>query len=234
MSSHADFPLPTVSPMSIASENQPKRFLEPYDRISEVLFGLIMVLTFTGSLSVVSDGRAEVRDMLIGALGCNIAWGIIDAVLYIMGCLSEKGHGIRALRAVQGASSPAAAHKVISAYLPEKVAQVMDPATLESVRQRLAQLPPPPKRPSLGKDEWLGAGAVFLWVFVTTFPVAIPFLFMPEIGSALRVSNAIAVTLMFLTGFAFGRVAEYHPWLSGFVMVFFGAALVAMTMALGG
>lgn len=233
MNSRPDFPLPTVPPMS-ATATKRKTFLEPYDRISEVLFGLIMVLTFTGSLSVVSDGRAEVRDMLIGALGCNIAWGVIDAVLYIMGCLSEKGQGIRALRAVQGASSPAAAHQVIADYLPEKVAEVMDTSVLESLRGKLAQLPPPPKSPRLSKDEWLGAGAVFLWVFITTFPVAIPFLFMSEIGTALRVSNAIAVTLMFLTGYAFGRVAEYHPWLSGFVMVFFGAALVAMTMALGG
>lgn len=211
-----------------------KRFLEPYDRISEVLFGLIMVLTFTGSLSVVSDGRAEVRDMLIGALGCNIAWGIIDAVLYIMGCLSEKGHAIRALRGVQNASSPAVAQQVIADYIPPAVAAAIEPAQYESIRQKLAQLPAPPKSPRLGKDEWLGAGAVFLWVFATTFPVSIPFLFMPEIGSALRTSNAIAVALMFLTGYAFGRVAEYHPWLSGVIMVLFGSALVAMTMALGG
>jgi hypothetical protein len=30
----------------------PKRVLEPNERITEVLFGLIMVLTFTGSLSL--------------------------------------------------------------------------------------------------------------------------------------------------------------------------------------
>ena len=62
-----------------------KRVLEPYDRISEVLFGVIMVLTCTGSLSVAGADRAEVRTMLIGALGCNLAWGIIDAALYLMG-----------------------------------------------------------------------------------------------------------------------------------------------------
>jgi hypothetical protein len=33
-----------------------------------------MVLTFTGSLSVADAGRADVRAMLIGALGCNLAW----------------------------------------------------------------------------------------------------------------------------------------------------------------
>src|SRR5256885_2262829 len=62
-----------------------KRVLEPIDRVSEVLFGLIMVLTFTGSLSVAEAGRDDVRTMLIGALGCNLAWGIIDGVLYLTG-----------------------------------------------------------------------------------------------------------------------------------------------------
>ena len=56
-----------------------------------MLFGLIMVLTFTGSLSVAEADRDDVRTMLIGALGCNLAWGIIDGVLYLMGSLAEKG-----------------------------------------------------------------------------------------------------------------------------------------------
>ena len=84
-----------------------KRVLEPYDRVSEVLFGLIMVLTITGSLSVADAGRDDVRTMLIGALGCNLAWGIIDGLLYLMGCLSEQGSGIRSLRALRKAVVPA-------------------------------------------------------------------------------------------------------------------------------
>ena len=54
-----------------------RRVLTPNERISEVLFGLIMVLTFTGSLSVAEAGREDIRTMLIGALGCNLAWGLI-------------------------------------------------------------------------------------------------------------------------------------------------------------
>jgi len=67
--------------------------LDPISRISEVLFGLIMVLSFTGSISVVSDGKAEIKDLLWAALGCNLAWGIIDGVFYLMTRLFEKGHG---------------------------------------------------------------------------------------------------------------------------------------------
>jgi len=208
--------------------------LEPNERIAEVLFGLIMVLTCTGSLSVAQANRAQVRTMLIGALGCNLAWGIIDGLLYLMGCLSEQGRGIRTLRAVRKAAGPAEAHPVIADALPPMVAAALGPAEYESIRQKLAQLPEPPSRSRLGKGQWLGALAVCLWVFLTTFPVAIPFIFMQDVPRAMRVSNAIAVVMLFLTGYAFGRVTEYHPWLTGLAMVVLGGILVSMTMALGG
>ncbi len=211
-----------------------KRVLEPNERISEVLFGLIMVLTFTGSLSVAEADRAEVRTMLIGALGCNLAWGIIDGVLYLMGCLSDQGRGIRTLRALRKAAAPEEAHRVIADALPPMVAATLGPAEYETVRQKLVQLPEPPIAPAAAQDEWLGALAVFLWVFLTTFPVAIPFIFMNDVARAMRVSNAIAIVLLFLTGYAFGRVAEYRPWLTGLAMVVLGSVLVGITMALGG
>jgi hypothetical protein len=211
-----------------------RRALEPNDRISEVLFGLIMVLTFTGSLSVAEADRAEVRTMLIGALGCNLAWGIIDAVLYLMGSLSEKGTGLRMLRAVRTATDPLHAHRLIADVLPSPIASVLKPAELETMRQRLQQLPEPPPRARLHKDDWLGALGVFLLVFASTFPVAIPFIFMHDVGPALRLSNAIAIVLLFILGYAFGRITSRHPWVMGVSMVALGAALVGLTMALGG
>src|SRR5215470_9900766 len=90
-----------------------KRVLEPIERISEVLFGLIMVLTFTCSFSVVEAGRAEVRTMLLGALGCNLAWGIIDAIMYLMACLAERARGLATLRAVRGALDPQKAQRLV-------------------------------------------------------------------------------------------------------------------------
>jgi VIT1/CCC1 family predicted Fe2+/Mn2+ transporter len=220
--------------MSDESVKSSKRVLEPNERISEVLFGLIMVLTFTGSLSVAGAGRDDVRTMLIGALGCNIAWGIIDGLLYLMGCVSEQGRGIRSLRALRKAPTPAEAHRVIADALPPLVAGTLGPAEYEAMRQKLAHLPEPPARPRLGKDEWLGALAVAAWVILTTFPVVIPFIFMSNVAQAMRVSNAIAIVLLFLSGYAFGRVAAYRPWLTGVAMVVVGSLLVALTMALGG
>lgn len=220
------------APPASARRNS-RRALEPGERIAEVLFGLIMVLSFTGSLSVAEAGREDVRVMLIGALGCNIAWGIIDGILYLMDCLSERGRDIRALQAARTAAAPEA-HRIIAEALPPMVAATLGSAEYEIVREKLLRGPEPPSRPWLSKADWLGGLGVFFWVFVTTFPVAIPFIFMTDVARAMRVSNGIAVVLLVITGYAFGRITNYHPWLTGLVMVILGGALVAATIALGG
>jgi len=217
-----------------SSERSSKRVLEPIDRVSEILFGLIMVLTFTGSLSIAEAGRDDVRTMLIGALGCNLAWGIIDGVLYLMGCLAEKGRGLLTFRAVRKAADSKEAQRLIADALPSVVASVLEPVEMESLYKRLKQLPEPPDHVRLRKDDWLGAVGVFLLVFLCTFPVVIPFIFMHNAGPALRVSNAIAIVMLFLTGYAFGRMTGRHPWLVGISMVVLGLILVGLTMALGG
>ena len=210
------------------------RVLDPIDRVSEVLFGLIMVLTFTGSLSVAETGRDDIRSMLIAALGCNVAWGIIDAMLYLMGRLADKSRGLMTFHAVRKAADPQQAQRLIADALPPVVASILEPAELDTMRRRLVHLPEPPALARLSKDEWLGSIGIFFLVFLSTFPVVIPFVFMQNVRPALRVSNAIAIVMLFLTGYAFGRMTGRHPWLVGLAMVALGSILVGMTMALGG
>lgn len=210
-----------------------KRALDPMDRVSEVLFGLIMVLTFTGSLSVAEAGRTEIRTMLLGALGCNLAWGIIDGVFYLMGCLAEKSRLVLTLRAVRNGADPQGAQRILADALPSPVASALGPAGLEAMRQRLAEFPPPgPAR--LDKGDWKGAAEVFLLVFLSTFPVVIPFALLKDISLALRLSNSVAVAMLFLTGYAFGRITGRRPWAVGIFMMLLGIILVGLTMALGG
>jgi hypothetical protein len=211
-----------------------KRVLEPDERISEVLFGLIMVLTFTGTLSVAEAGREDIRTMLIGALGCNLAWGIIDAVLYLMGCLAARSRNLLTYRAVREAADPREAQRLVSDALPPLVASVLQPAELEGITQRLKQLPEPPARAGLSGQDWKGALAVFLLVVIATFPAVIPFIVMHDAKPALRVSNLIAVGMLFVLGYAFGRSTGLNRWLTGISMVFLGAGLVALTILLGG
>jgi VIT1/CCC1 family predicted Fe2+/Mn2+ transporter len=80
----------------------------------------------------------------------------------------------------------------------------------------------------------LGALCVALVVILSTFPVVLPFLFIDQVGLALRISNAIGIVLLFLCGYAFGRATGLRPWLTGLTMVALGTALVGVAIALGG
>jgi VIT1/CCC1 family predicted Fe2+/Mn2+ transporter len=211
-----------------------RRVLDPAERISEVLFGLIMVLTFTGSLSIAEAGREDIRAMLIGALGCNIAWGIIDGILYLMGSLADKGRNLAAYQAVLRAATPREAERLIADALPPVFASVLEPQDLDRMRRRLAELPEPPARARLGTSEWWGALAVFLLVFLSTFPPAVPFMVMRNAPTALRTSNAVAIGMLFIAGVAYARVVGRTPWVFGISMVALGCILVALTIALGG
>jgi hypothetical protein len=221
-------------PFTATTEIVVDRPLAPVERISESLFGLIMVLTFTCSISAADPGREGVRTMLFGALGCNLAWGVIDAIMYLMACLAERGQDLATLRAVRGAASALEGQRILADALPSPIAAALRPDQLETVRQHFLRLPKPPARPRLRSREWLGALAVFLWVFLVTFPVALPFVFLHERQRALRVSNLIAVALLFVMGRAYGKAVGLHPWWTAVVMVLLGGALVAGTIALGG
>ncbi len=221
--------------MSLPHVSRPaKSVLDPIARLSEVLFGLIMVLTFTLSLNAAQAGQGEVRTMLLGALGCNLAWGIIDAAFYLMTSEAEKGEGLKAFRAVRGEANPQAAQRIIADALPPVIASVMQPAELEVVHLRLKQLPEPSRYIRISRDDCLGAVGVFLAVFLSTLPVVIPFTFMHDVSRALRISNAIAVVLLFVAGFYYGRITERSPMLLGLGMVVLAFMIVGMTMALGG
>jgi VIT1/CCC1 family predicted Fe2+/Mn2+ transporter len=220
--------------MPVNSDRTVKRVLEPYDRLSEVLFGLIMVITATGSFSAGKEGRAGLHSMLIGALGCNLAWAVVDAVFYLLACLAERGKKLRIVQAIRETAEPSRERQLIADALPGVFAAVLGKEELTSISQRVKQLPEPPRKVRLQRDDWRGALEVLLLVFLSTFPVVIPFLLMSNPLTALRVSHAIAVLMLFAVGWAFGQVAARHPWIAGLSMVTIGIFLVGLCVWLGG
>lgn len=211
-----------------------QRVLDPLERFSEIVFGLIMVLTFTCALGVVEAGREDVRAMLIGAIGCNLAWGIIDAAFYLIACLSQSGRNRLLLRRVQGAGNAVEAREAIMDALPEKLADTLDAADYERIHARLKDAAATSARPKLTGEDWRGALGVFLLVFLSTFPVVLPFLFIHEAHLALRVSNGLAIALLYASGHMLARHAGLRSVATGLAMVGIGSALVSLAIALGG
>ena len=220
--------------MSSGRASSSRQVLEPIERISEVLFGLIMALTFTGTLSAVESGRSEVRTMLVGVIGCNLAWGLIDAIMYLMGSLADRATDRRTIAAVQRAGTVEEARAAILNHLPSAIASVLTQADLDRMHAGLKQASVTNAPRGLETEDWLGAAAVFLLVFTSTIPIVVPFLLVQDVWTALRISNAIAVAMMLFAGYAFGHLTGYRPWLTAASMVLVGCLLVALTIALGG
>jgi hypothetical protein len=213
------------------------KYLDPGDSLGEILFGLIMVLTFTlGAGLTVSEGREATRTLLIAALGCNVAWGIIDGLMYVMGCMFERGRQARFIRMVR--KTPDAEHAI--ALFRRELDPKLEEVTTEEARARLyADMVATVKRAELSptkitKEDVYGGIASFVLVFLTTIPAVLPFLFIDDLHRALRTSNFLLIGLLFLAGWRWARETTANPWIVGTTIMAFGTLLVVVAVALGG
>lgn len=172
--------------------------------------------------------------MFVTALGCNLAWGLVDAVMYLVRTITERGRTLSLMQAVRSAPDAEAGRRLVEGALTKVASNLVSATEIEAVRARIVALPSLPEGPTLGRDDALAAVAIFLIVVAATFPVVLPFIFLKDVGTALFVSRATALAMLFAGGLALGRYAGYGSWRTGFVMTGLGAALVVAIIALGG
>ena len=209
------------------------RHLDPAEILGEILFGMIMVLTFT--LGAAAAGGYE-RGLLLAAVGCNVAWGVIDAALFVLSSRYARRRRGGVVRAIHGARDEAAALAVIR----DEFEPAIHASTQSDDRERLyrsihalfSRAEPLPMK--LGGEDLLAALAVFLLVSLTAVPAALPFFVIADPHLALRVSNALMVVLLFAVGWRWGRHNGLHPAPVALAMTAIGVALVAVAIALGG
>jgi hypothetical protein len=217
-----------------AASHETTTALDPVYRASEVIFGLLMAMSFIGSISVATDGREEVRTLLIAALGCNLAWGLVDAVMHLVATKTQKRRTRVLLEKLHGSSDHAAGRALVADELPGPMAATLAEDGLELIRQRLAAAPLalPPSRLT-GRD-FGDAFIVFLLVVLSTFPLVVPFMIIDETARALLWSRLVAVGMLFIAGATLARYSGGNIWLNGLTMAALGAVLMAAIMALGG
>ncbi len=212
--------------------------LDPGDALAEVLFGLIMALTWTvGSRLVMQEEGLDVRGLIISTLGCNVAWGIIDAVLRILGTTFFRSRRLHLFRQIRGARDEASALAVIRNEFPtEGTALAVDSADAEALYRSLLALAirSEPARVSLTRSDLRAAVAVFFLVAATAIPAVIPFFLIDDADRALRVSNLLLIGLLFFTGYAWARFSGGRPLYAGVTMTCLGLIMVGIAVALGG
>jgi VIT1/CCC1 family predicted Fe2+/Mn2+ transporter len=158
----------------------------------------------------------------------------VDAVMFLMSALTERGHSLLMVRAVHSATTHEESYRVIGDAMPRLLASLLTADDFEKMRRGLLRMPDLPATRSLTKEDWLGALGVFLLVFLSTFPVVVPFLVISDPRTAVRTSNLVAIAMLFGAGYWLGRFGGYRPWRTGSTFVLLGVVLVALTVALGG
>ena len=213
------------------------KYLDPASRLGEILFGLIMVLsvTLTAGLTVAA-GKEGVRQLLLAAIGCNIAWGIIDAVMYIMNCITVRSGKMRLVRSVQSAANEEAALILIQNEIEPELQELLGPAEAKAFNLSILKHIAPARiaKGTLTKDDIYGAIACFWLVFVSCLPAALPFLIFSQPHFALRVSNFLLLALLFLVGQKWAQYAGTNRLVAGAAMVAIGLVLVGLAILLGG
>jgi len=214
------------------------RYLDPSTSLAEILFGLIMTLTFTlgAGLMIEDEGKAGARELLIAVIGCNVAWGIIDAALYLVGQLFDRGRLQRIGLAIKRATHRADAVTLIAEELNPLLGGLLSPRETEALYERIVDnvARKAEKRNSITREDWLGAVVSFFLVVISSIPAAIPFLLIDDARLALRVSNVVLIALLFFTGYWWARYTVSRPWIAGVAFLFIGSALVVAAIALGG
>jgi len=224
--------------MSQATSSRMPQFLDPATSLAELLFGMIMTLTFTLGASIVieDEGREGIRQLLIAVIGCNIAWGIIDGAMYIVNELFRRGRIRRLATAVRGAPDATSAAALVEAEFDGLLDDAIPPEQHDGVYARVANNLRSKSVPA-GKvvmADFLGALACFLLVALTSVPAVIPFLLWDDLHVALRVSNVVLLGLLFIIGYWWARYTLGNPWLVGLCFLVGGTALVAVAIPLGG
>ncbi|WP_250453045.1 hypothetical protein [Caballeronia sp. ATUFL_M2_KS44] len=200
--------------------------------MSEIVFGVLMALSFTGALSVSTAGRQEIRTLLFTALGCNLAWGLVDAVMYLLRTATDRRRKKALLARLRRTETEPEACRLIQDALPPLISDVIRPQALQALHQSLLAVREPPHR--LVFRDYSAAAGIFLLVVLATFPVVVPFIFIPKIAVALRVSNLLAIATLYIGGAMLGRYAGGRPWVYGLALSAIGVGLLSIIIALGG
>jgi hypothetical protein len=221
------------------------RLLDPIDRLSETIFSVLILLTFTLAYRIIRLGVNPYEpippDYMVGlfwaALGATVAWGMIDGVIYALLSVLERGEKHQFLASVQAAATPEEGIRAIA----DELDYILEPIT-GAEQRRLVYLDvldhlhdSRPKPVTLTRDDILGGLGSALVAVLAVLPSLAPLLLLRDHYSlALRVSNLVSFAVLFYTGYQWGKYSGSGPWRTGLLLLIIGAILALIAIPLGG
>lgn len=229
-----------------AKEGFLERLLDPIDLLSEAIYSILILLTFTLAFRIFTIGldahqaisAVEMNDLLLGAVGATLAWGIIDGVMYALTSVLERGQSHRLLRRLQAAQTEQESVAIVA----NEFDFYLEPITAEEQRQKLyvhiqAHLRDGQARPvGFKREDFTGALASVVVAMVAVFPAVLPLLLLrTDPTLALRASNVVSLIVLFIAGYYWGRYTDATPWKIGLLLVAVALIMVLLiAIPLGG
>lgn len=217
--------------------------LDPIDTLSEVIFSVLILLTFTLAfrIFIIGDGQPVtneyVKDLVWAALGAAIAWGIIDGIMYALFQVLGRSERHRLLWHIQAAHT---ADEAVSA-IADEFDYMMEPITGEEQRRTLYEdildhlRTSQPRAVGLKREDLTGGLASVLIAILAVMPSFLPlFIFPSNYPLAIRLSNIVSFIVLFAAGYEWGRYTGMSRWRTGLLVMGVGALLVAVAIPLGG
>lgn len=212
-----------------------RKHLDPADRLGEILFGLIMALGIIGAVRLGVEDLTN-RSMFIAILGCNLAWAVVDGVMYVLIAVFEQGRRSRIARKIQSGASDEQALELIHRELGAQLERISSPEALKLFYGDVLKTvrAAGPLTVSVDRSDLLGGFSSAFVILLATAPILVPYLVIPEPRLAVRISEVIAVGLLFLLGARWAHVVGANPLKVGAALTLVGGALVVVTILLGG
>ena len=216
--------------------------LDPIDTLSEVIFSVLILLTFTLAfrIFIIGDGQPVtneyVKDLVWAALGAAIAWGIIDGIMYALFQVLGRSERHRLLWHIQAAHT---ADEAVSA-IADEFDYMMEPITGEEQRRTLYEdildhlRTSQPRAVGLKREDLTGGLASVLIAVLAVTPSFLPlFIFSNDYALAIRLSNVVSFIVLFAAGYEWGRYTGMSRWRTGLLVMGVGALLEGVAIPLG-
>lgn len=207
---------------------------DPFDRLSEVAFGVIMALTIISVIPTAADGAGR-QQLVLAALGCNLAWGVVDALMTLVGMRVDREHRHAGLRALRRSADEKSFREGLREFLPDLVVDHLQSNDVQRLRGSfLKSLLGTGEAPSLGREHWFAWLILAGHTFVATLPIILPLLVIHDDLLALRLAQSTGLLLMFGLGWLLARWAGGRPWQGAVGFTALGVAMTGICLALGG
>lgn len=219
--------------------------IDPIDRLSETIFSILIVLLYLLAFRFImgsstpeqSISQENVNELIVGALGAVVAWGMIDGIMYTLLSLFGRGESHRLLKDIQVATTEQEAVDIIA----EELDYMLEPITGENEREALYRSilihlrNSKPRNISIKFQDLYGVLGHVLVAIIAVIPSIIPFfIFRFDYDLAFRISILVSFIVLFVVGFRWGMYTGANPWKTGLLIMSVAVILVLIAILLEG